>query len=168
MEALRKFSGSFVSPDANGTLRLTYGTVRGYRPEPDADIYEPFTTLPELLAKDTGVDPFDSPEKLLAAAKAKQFGPYFSDELNELPINFLSDVDTTGGNSGSATMDARGDLVGLLFDGNSESLASDWVFMPEITRSIHVDIRFVLWIMDYVDGTHTLLKEMGVKPKSKW
>jgi hypothetical protein len=167
VEALKAFKGSFLSDDANGTLRVTYGTVRGYKPRPGAEEYEPFTKLPELLEKDTGDEPFNSPQRLLEAAKAKRYGPYKSKEIDELPLNFLSDTDITGGNSGSATMNSRGELVGLAFDGNSEALASDWVFLPDISRTIHVDIRYVLWIMDYVDGAHWLLREMGIEPASK-
>lgn len=79
-------------------------------------------------------------------------------------MNFLSTVDTTGGNSGSPTLNARGELVGLLFDGNYESMIADWDYMPRITRSIHVDIRYVLWIMDEGDHADSLLTELGVNP----
>ena len=79
-------------------------------------------------------------------------------------MDFLASLDITGGNSGSATLNGRGELVGLAFDGNYEAMASDWVFIPELTRSIHVDIRYVLWVMDAVDGAHHLMREMGVTP----
>ncbi|MBW8015259.1 MAG: S46 family peptidase [Planctomycetes bacterium] len=88
--------------------------------------------------------------------------PFYSDQVGDVPVNFLSDVDTTGGNSGSATLNRKGELVGLLFDGNSESLASDMIFMPKITRSIHADIRYILWFMKNVDHAENLLKEMNV------
>lgn len=81
-----------------------------------------------------------------------------------LPVNFLSDVDTTGGNSGSATFDANGRLVGLLCDGSWESLVSDWSFVAEVNRSIHVDVRYMLWVMDRIDGAWQLLDEMGAEP----
>jgi S1-C subfamily serine protease len=81
-----------------------------------------------------------------------------------VPVDFLSDVDTTGGNSGSATLNARGELVGLLFDGNYESMASDWQFMPDITRGIHVDIRYVAWILDVVENADDLVRELGLTP----
>ncbi len=83
-----------------------------------------------------------------------------------MPLDFLADLDITGGNSGSATLNAKGELIGLAFDGNYESIASDWVFMPDVTRSIHVDVRYILWTMDYVDGAHRLMEEMGVTPES--
>ena len=162
--ALREFHGGDLAPDANSTLRVTYGTVRGYRPRPEAPLYRPFTTLSEMVAKHTGEEPFDAPAPLLDAVKARKFGPYVDKDLNELPVNFLADLDITGGNSGSSTLNARGELVGLVFDGNYEAMASDWVFMPEITRSIHVDIRYVLWIMDAVDHAEHLMTEMGVTP----
>jgi hypothetical protein len=162
--ALRAKAGGVLAPDANGTLRITYGTVRGYKPKPDAKEYFPFTRLREMVAKATGKDPFDAPERIVEAAKKGPFAPYVDPELGEVPVDFLSDLDITGGNSGSPTLNAQGELVGLVFDGNYESMASDWQFMPEITRAIHVDIRYVLWIMDAVDHAHDLMKEMGVKP----
>ncbi|MCF7956999.1 MAG: S46 family peptidase [Phycisphaerae bacterium] len=163
IEAMQAFIGKPLSPDANGSLRVTYGTVKGYRPGPDSQKYKPFTTLAGVLKKNTGVKPFDAPEKLVAAAKQVGPGsPYYMNEIGDIPVNFLSDVDTTGGNSGSATLNHKGELVGLLFDGNSESLASDMIFMPEITRSIHADIRYILWFMKNVDGADNLLLEMGV------
>ncbi len=164
IEALREFNGKELAPDANGTLRVTYGTVRGYRPRPDAPLYRPFTVLSEMVAKHTGEPPFIAPAAILDAFKARKFGPYIDDDLAEVPIDFLADLDITGGNSGSSTLNARGELIGLVFDGNYEAMASDWIFMPEITRSIHVDIRYVLWIMDAVDHAEHLMTEMGVTP----
>lgn len=162
--ALREFSPTPLAPDANGTLRVSYGTVRGYQPSPDAQAYTPFTTVSQMVAKATGEEPFAAPAGLLAAAQGGQFGPYADPALGELPVDFLADLDITGGNSGSATLNARGELIGLAFDGNYESIASDWLFQPKVTRSIHVDIRYVLWIMDAVDGADHLLTEMGVTP----
>ena len=162
--ALREHTSGPIAPDANGTLRVTYGTVHGYRSKPDASPYVPFTTVGELLKKVTGKEPFDAPPRLVTAAKANKPGPYADAALEALPVDFLADLDITGGNSGSPTLDAQGKLVGLAFDGNYEAMASDWVFMPSITRSIHVDIRYVLWVMDAVDGADDLLREMGVKP----
>ncbi len=163
--ALREFAagrGEVLAPDANSTLRITYGTVRGY--SSGGNDYEPFTTASQMLAKHTGEDPFDLPEGVRTGVEANNFGPYLDPELGELPIDFLADLDITGGNSGSPTLNARGELIGLVFDGNYEAMASDWVFMPDITRSIHVDIRSVLWFMDAVDGADHLLTEMGVSP----
>ncbi len=164
IEALKAFAGGTLAPDANGTLRLTFGTVRGYKPQPDAKEYAPFTTLSQVVAKSTGEEPFNAPPALLEAVKAKKFGPYVDPQLGEVPVDFLADLDITGGNSGSSTLNAKGELTGLVFDGNIEAMASDWVFMPSITRSIHVDIRYVMWVMDAVDNADHLLTEMGVTP----
>jgi hypothetical protein len=163
IEALRAFSGE-LAPDANGTLRVTFGTIRGYTPPGKTAAYTPFTKLSEVVAKNTGEEPFHAPKALVDAVAARKFGPYVDPTLGEVPVNYLADLDITGGNSGSATLNARGELTGLVFDGNIEAMASDWVFMPAITRSIHVDIRYVLWVMDAVDNADHLLTEMGVTP----
>jgi hypothetical protein len=164
VEMLREKAKGNLAPDANRTLRVTYGTVRGYRPTPSAPIYTPFTTLSGVVAKHKGEDPFDAPKALRDAAAQKRFGKWVDARLGEVPVDFLSDLDITGGNSGSATLNARGELVGLAFDGNYEAMASDWIFIPEVTRTIHVDIRYVLWVMDAVVPADHLLKEMGVVP----
>jgi len=164
VQARKAFYGRPLAPDANGTLRVTYGTVRGYRPTPDAAMYEPFTSLTELVGKHTGTEPFNSPQSLLdAAADGPYTPPFWSEQIDNVPVNFLSDLDITGGNSGSATLNRKGQIVGLVFDGNSESLASDLLFMPDVTRTIHVDIRYVLWVMKYVDQAENLLNELGVE-----
>jgi hypothetical protein len=163
IKALRALKGADIAPDANGTLRITYGTVRGYKPRPDADVYRPFTLLPEVVAKNTGKPPFDAPQALLDAVAQKKVGPYVDAQLHEVPVDFLADLHITGGNSGSATLDGNGQLVGLAFDGNYEAMASDWVFTP-ISRSIHVDIRYVLWVLDAVAGADALLQELGQTP----
>lgn len=162
IDALREFTNGPLAPDANSTLRISYGTVRGYKPKPDAQMHAPFTTLAQMVAKHTDAAPFDAPESILAAAKNSASSGWVDPELGDVPVNFLADLDITGGNSGSATLNARGELIGLAFDGNYESIASDWVFEPAITRSIHVDVRYILWIMEHVDGATHLLAEMGV------
>jgi hypothetical protein len=162
--ALREHGAGPLAPDANSTLRITFGTVRGYAPTPDAEVYEPFTKLGQVIAKHQDKEPFDVPDALLAAYQAKKLGPYVDAAIGDVPVDFLSDLDITGGNSGSATLNARGEICGLAFDGNLEAMGSDWVFNPPITRTIHVDIRYVEWIMDAVDGADNLLTEMGVKP----
>ncbi len=164
MQAMIDFNQSQdkpVYPDANSSLRITFGTVRGYSPR-DGEQMIPFTTLDGIVAKTTGKDPFISPKAELDAIAAKK-GPQYRDEvLGDVPVNFLSDVDTTGGNSGSPTLNAKGELVGLLFDGNYESLSADWIFNPKLTRSIHVDARYMRWVMDEVDHADRLLVEMGL------
>ncbi|MFT3773533.1 MAG: S46 family peptidase [Minicystis sp.] len=167
-DALRAFSGKALAPDANSTLRITYGTVRGYRATPDAPEFVPFTTVSGMAKKSTGTWPFDAPAYLLDAVKAKKFGPYAASNLGgEVPVDFLSDLDITGGNSGSATLNGRGEIVGLAFDGNYESMASDWLFMPDVTRTIHVDFRYVLWLLDAVYPGQHLIQEMGGTPAFK-
>jgi len=161
MEALRGMKGGILAPDANGTLRVTFGTVKGYQAR-DAVKYEPQTTLSGVVEKDTGDGEFDSPDDLLQAARSGKKGPYADTRLGDVPVNFLSTCDTTGGNSGSPTLNAKGELVGLLFDGNFEAMGSDYLFNAELTRSIHVDARYMLWVMDAVDGAHNLMREMNV------
>jgi len=164
-EALRKVSGANLYPDANSTLRLTFGTVEGYTPR-DATMYTPQTTLAGVLQKETGQEPFASPKALLAAAKdPAKTSPWFDPQLGDVPVNFLSTADTTGGNSGSPTLNAKGELVGLLFDGNYESIDADFLFNPAMTRSIHVDTNYMLWVMDAVDGAQNLMRELGVTPR---
>jgi hypothetical protein len=160
--AYRDSLGEAVYPDANGTLRVTFGHVGGYSPR-DAVFFTPFTTVAGIMQKDTGVDPFDAPKGLLKAIEGQEFGRYLDQAIGSVPVDFLSNVDTTGGNSGSPTLNAKGELVGLLFDGTYESIISDWDFLPDLTRSIHVDFRFALWVMEHVDGAQDLVEELGVQ-----
>jgi len=166
MEAVIAFHtarGEAVYPDANSTLRVTYGTVKGYSPR-DAVSYLPFTTLDGLLQKETGEWPFDAPESELALIRKGVTGPYVDPALGSVPVDFLSTVDSTGGNSGSATLNAKGELVGLLFDGVWESIIADWDFNLDVNRAIHLDARYMLWVMDQVDGAHELMRELGARP----
>ncbi len=159
--AWQKDQGYAAYPDANSTLRVTYGTVMGGSPR-DGLVYTPFTTLEGILEKDTGEAPFDAPERQLELIRQADYGPYALPSIGTVPVNFLSDLDSTGGNSGSATMNSKGELVGLLFDGTIESVNSDWDFDPRTTRTIHVDTRYMLWVMDKVDGADALIAEMDV------
>ncbi len=124
-----------------------------------------FTKITEISAKDTGQNPFDAPEQELNAIAAKKWGPYADATLGEVPVDFLSDLDITGGNSGSPTLNDKGELVGLAFDGTLAGVASDVVFDGAVTRTIHCDIRYALWIMDAIDGADNVLEELGVEPK---
>ncbi len=165
-EAMKDVLGGALAPDANGTLRITYGTVKSLKPDSKEVADWPFTIASQILAKDTGKEPFNSPQKLLDAIKAKKYGPYADPALNnELPINFESDLDITNGDSGSPTLNDKGELLGLAFDGNKEGLASDVVFNGATTRTIHVDARYMIWTMDLLDGAKHLIKEMGLEPK---
>ncbi|MDE0420259.1 MAG: S46 family peptidase [Gammaproteobacteria bacterium] len=157
----QRSQGQTTYPDANGTLRITYGTVLGGSPM-DGLIYEPFTRLEGILEKDSGIAPFNAPVGLLERARAKDHGAYRLESIGSVPVNFLTDLDSTGGNSGSPTLNANGELVGLLFDGTLESVVSDWDFNPRNTRTIHVDTRYMLWVMEKIDNADWLIDEMTV------
>lgn len=161
--AFMQSKGQAVYPDANSTLRVTYGNVKGRgHGNEDGNAWTPFTTLRGITAKATGEGEFNAPQKQLDAIKAKQYGPYKMESLNSVPVNFLATLDITGGNSGSAVLNSKAELVGLAFDGTLDSIISDWDYNPDNTRSIQVDHRFMLWQMQ-LDGADNLLKEMGVK-----
>lgn len=164
MEAItawQRSMGELTYPDANSTLRVTFGSVLGGSPR-DGMAYLPFTTLEGIADKDTGEDPFNAPQRQLDVIEAGDYGDYALESIGSVPVNFLSDLDSTGGNSGSATLNARAELVGLLFDGTFESVNSDWDFDPRTTRTIHVDTRYMLWVMEKVDGASALIEEMDI------
>ena len=148
-------------PDANFTMRLTYGKVGGYSPK-DAVVYKHYTTLDGVMEKE---DPdnweFVVPEKLKTLWKNNDFGQYAMAD-GKMPVAFLSNNDITGGNSGSPIMNSRGELIGLAFDGNWESMSSDVMFEPELQRCINVDIRYVLFIVDKFGGAGWLVEEMDI------
>ena len=148
-------------PDANFTMRYTYGTVGGYSPK-DAVIYRHYTTLDGVMEKE---DPnnweFVVPEKLKELWKNKDYGKYGTKD-GKMVTCFLSNNDITGGNSGSPIMNSRGELIGLAFDGNWESMSSDVMFEPDLQRCINVDIRYVLFIVDKFGGAGHLIKEMDL------
>jgi hypothetical protein len=148
-------------PDANFTMRLTYGKVLDYFPR-DAVYYSYYTTLKGVMEKEDPTNPeFVVPERLKELYKAKDFGRY-ADKNGEMPVCFISNNDITGGNSGSPVINANGELLGLAFDGNWEAMSGDIVFEPDVQRCINVDIRYVLFIIDkYADATH-LLNEMKI------
>jgi hypothetical protein len=160
--AWKKSQGKPVYPDANSTLRVTYGTVAPYSPR-DGIVKGPFTTVQGILEKATGKEPFIVPPSLSQAIREQRYGVFRDPVLGTVPVNFLSSADTTGGNSGSAVMNKRGELVGLNFDSTYESITKDWYFDSAITRAIHVDIRYMLWVMKEVDHADNLLKEMTIK-----
>jgi hypothetical protein len=165
MEALLAKAGGLVAPDANSTLRVTYGQVKGVDAK-DGLYYKPQTLLRGILEKQTGEGDFNAPQNQLEAIKKVQDGkktPYLDAMQTDVPVNFLSTVDTTGGNSGSPTLNNKGELIGLLFDGTYETVATNYLFDPDKTRSIHVDSRYMLWTMSEVDGAAHLIEEMGIK-----
>ena len=166
VDAMKQVLGGQLAPDANSSLRITYGTIKSFKPESKDPADWPLTTATQILAMDTGKEPFNAPKKLLNAIKARTYGPYADPALGgELPVDFLSDVDTTNGSSGSPTLNGRGELVGLAFDGTLDGVASDVVFNPAATRAIHVDARYMIWTMDLLDGADHLVVEMGLPPK---
>ena len=148
-------------PDANFTMRLTYGTVGGYSPK-DAVTYRHYTTLDGVMEKE---DPdnweFVVPAKLKELWKNQDFGQYAMAN-GKMPVAFLSNNDITGGNSGSPIMNANGELIGLAFDGNWESMSSDVMFEPDLQRCINVDIRYVLFIVEKFGGAKWLIDEMDI------
>lgn len=154
--AVLAHAGKPVAPDANSTLRVSFAHVKGYTPR-DGVIYTPQTTLAGMLEKETGEEPFKLPESVKdAAAKV---------DAEKVPLDFLADADTTGGNSGSPTVNGRGELVGLNFDRVWENVANDFGYNPDVARNVNVDIRFFLWLLKDVDHADGLLKELGVAAK---
>jgi hypothetical protein len=148
-------------PDANSTMRLTYGTVQDYDPR-DGVTYKYFTTLDGVVEKyKPGDYEFDLPQRLIDLNKKKEFGRYASSK-GYMPVCFLTTNDIIGGNSGSPVMNGNGELIGLAFDGNWESMSGDIAFEPELQRTIVVDIRYVLWTMDIFSGARHLVDEMTV------
>ena len=161
IEALTKWKKTNLYPDANRTIRLTYGTVKGYEPR-DAVVYKYITTLRGVLEKDTGREPFNCPPKLRRLEESRDFGRYEDPLLHDVPVDFLGTTDITGGNSGSPVMNARGEYIGIAFDGNYESMTSDWQFDPRLTRTISVDARYILFILDKFSGAKNILEELTV------
>jgi len=148
-----------VYPDANSTMRLTYGTVDGYVPH-DATYYSYFTTLKGYVEKGISGDvDFDFPQKLVDMYNAKDFGPY-ADKDGSIHTCFTSNNDITGGNSGSPVINGNGELVGIAFDGNWEAMSCDIAYEPDLQKCICVDIRFVLWTIDKFAGAGQLVNEM--------
>ena len=148
-------------PDANSTMRLTYGTVKSYSPQ-DGVLYKHYTTLKGVIEKENNDDyEFRVPAKLHEIYVNRDYGQY-ANEKGELPACFLINCDITGGNSGSPVMDADGNLIGLAFDGNWESMSSDVMFEPDLQRCICVDIRYVLLLLDKFGGAGYLLNEMNI------
>lgn len=151
-------------PDANSTLRLSYGKIRqlprGEKPNDASKNY--FTTLKGTVAKyQPGDDEFDMPKKLIDLYNSKDFGPY-ADKAGHMPINFLTDHDITGGNSGSPVLNGKGELIGLAFDGNIEAMAGDVIFDDQLQRAINVDVRYILFIIDKYAGAKHLVDEMTI------
>ena len=160
-EAILEMKKGTYPPDANGTIRFTYGPVKGYAPR-DAVWYLPQTTLKGVIEKDTGTFPFAVPAKIKDLYASKDFGRYADAGLKDVPACFLNTTNVTGGNSGSPTLNARGEQVGIIFDMTYESVIGDYYIIPELQRSISVDIRWVLFVTDKFSGATHIIKEMGL------
>jgi hypothetical protein len=161
IDVKKVFAGKDFIPDANSTLRLTYGHIRGYSPA-DAVINTPFTTLGGVVEKHSGEEPFNAPQKLIDLYKAKDFGRFVHPGLKDVPVGMLYNTDTTGGNSGSPVLNAKGQLVGLNFDRVFEATINDYAWDESYSRSIGVDVRYILWFLDKFGGARHLLKEMKI------
>ncbi|MDQ3129143.1 MAG: S46 family peptidase, partial [Acidobacteriota bacterium] len=159
-QGMAEMKGVQPYPDANSSLRFTYGYIKGYSPR-EAVSYSPFTSLKGMIEKDTGVNPFDVPEKLKALQNTRDFGRF---GLNgSVPVNFLSTTDIIGGNSGSPTLNAYGEQIGLVFDGNYEGLGNDLFYSSDHNRTIAVDIRYVLFVVEKFANAGWILNEMVIK-----
>ena len=157
----RRSQGRAVYPDANSTLRVSYGRVSAMDPR-DGVHYRPQTTVQGIVEKHTGNEPFDAPKPLLDAIAKGDFGTTAEPSLNTQTVDFLTNLDTTGGNSGSAVMDSRGRLIGLNFDSNWEAVSASWMFDPRYKRAIHVDLRYLRWLLAKVYPAPHLLREMNL------
>ena len=146
--------------DANGTLRVTYGNVAGVSLE-DGVRYEPFTRLEGIVQKHTNEEPFDASDKLLRLINNKDYGKYFYEPINSVPVNFLSTLDITNGNSGSATINSKFELVGLAFDGMLETIIADYKYIPQ-ARTISVDSRYLLWTLEKLEKADNILEELTI------
>ena len=146
-------------PDANFQVRLSHGNVDDYTSSEDGKVHRYITDLQGVLDKDKGEAPFDVPGKLKKAA-GEDKGSFVDTNIDDVPVNFTCTLDTTGGNSGSAVLDASGRLVGLLFDGTPESQLSDWQYLEKEQRSIVVDIRYALFLASKVHNAKVVLDEM--------
>jgi hypothetical protein len=160
VEGMSEMKGTRPYPDANSTLRFTFGNVRGYKPR-EAVTYSPFTTLKGVIEKDTGEIPFDVPQKLKDLQRTRDFGRFGLGD--SVPVNFLSTTDIIGGNSGSPVLNAYGEQVGLVFDGNYEGLGNDIYYDDNYGRTIAVDIRYVLFVTEKFGNAGWILNEMNIK-----
>lgn len=161
IEAKSEWKKSGFIPDANSTLRLTYGYIRGYSPA-DATYYRPITTLRGAIEKSSAGGVYSLNAKVRELYEKKDFGRYRNKKLNDVPVAILYNMDTTGGNSGSPVMDAEGNIIGVNFDRAFEATINDFAWSESYSRSIAVDIRYVLWVVEKVGNAPALIQEMGL------
>ncbi len=162
IDVKQEFQKASFVPDANGTLRMTYGQVKGYSPE-DAVYKFPATTLRGVIEKTTGKAPFITPDRIQELYRKREFGKFLHPKLQQVPVALLYNTDTTGGNSGSPILNGKGQLVGVNFDRAFEATINDFAWNESYSRSIGVDIRYVLWVTGMVYDAQRLLDEMGIK-----
>ncbi len=163
IKAMAAEKGKPMYPDANSTMRLTFGKIGGYNPA-DAVSYKYYTTTKGILEKEiAGDEEFDVSPKLKKAIREQNYGAYLDRKTGEMHVAFLSNTDITGGNSGSPIFNAKGELLGLAFDGNWEAMSGDIVFEPDLQRTISVDVRYILFVMDKVGGAQRLINELSIK-----
>ncbi len=160
--AWMEWKGPDLYPDANRTMRFTYGVVKPFNPR-DAVHYDYVTTLTGVMEKETGEDPFIVPKKLRELWQKKDFGPYMDARTHDIPVAFVADLDITGGNSGSPVLNGKGELIGLAFDGNWESVVGDYIFQEPLNRTISVDSRYILFILDKYAGAKNILDELTIR-----
>jgi hypothetical protein len=160
VDARQQYLKKDFIPDANSTLRMTFGKIEGYSPA-DALYSSPITTVRGIIEKTTGTDPYITPRRLIDLHKENNFGRWKHKKLNDVPVALLYNLDTTGGNSGSPLLNARGEIVGVNFDRAYEATINDYAWSEDYSRSIAVDIRYVLWIVEKFAGAESLMKELG-------
>ncbi len=162
LEAMLQINENNLASDANSTLRFTYGIINGYQPR-DAVYYEPTTTLNGVIEKETGVFPFIVPDKIKELHSKKDFGRFVDAEKNNIVTCFLNETNVTGGNSGSPTLNAKGEQIGIIFDMTYESVTGDYYVIPELQRTISVDIRYVLFVTEKFSGAKHIISELKIK-----
>jgi hypothetical protein len=160
-EVKKRYSEEEFIPDANRTFRLTYGYIQGYSPA-DAVYKSPLTTLTGVIEKTTSEEPYNTPQKVIDLYNARDFGKFASNKLNDLPVGILYSTDTSGGNSGSPVLNAMGELVGLNFDRAFEATINDFAWSESYSRSIGVDIRYVLWVTQKFAEAEHIIEEIGI------
>jgi hypothetical protein len=161
--AMREEKGQAQYPDANSTMRITYGTVGGFKPR-DCIVCDWKTTPEGILEKHDPADyDFRLNDRQYLLYRAGNWGKWgFGPDNSQMYVNFLTDNDITGGNSGSPVLNSRGQLIGLAFDGNKESLASDAMYVDGYNKCVCVDIRFILWTLDRYAGMTRIIEELGL------